>query len=254
MKKFFSNIIFGAVFAGVLGSGLVTSAGAAVSDADVLRLYSSAQKSGVQTSIESRERIDGTDFEQIVILFKKGNYERREAIFSDGRVLFTDIIEPKTALSYQLRFENEQKTQAVLKSYAALTKILPQLQVIELVRDPKNPFVYLFTDPLCKYCREAMATHDNDLNRVNLRVIFAPIEKHGDEALRKSIKIIQECKRARTLEEKLAIFTRYFSPAEPDPTDVSAKAVRELKAQSEQVYRTGAIRGVPSIIMADMLR
>ncbi len=237
-----------------VAAGVASNLGAVVSDEEVLRLYGGAVKSGVSVSVESRKRLDNERFEQITLLFQKGGYQRREAVFSDGEMLFLDLIDPKTGVSYQNRFEEEQKTQALQRSYAALKAILPKLQVVELVSDPKNPYVYLFTDPLCKYCREAMKNHENDLKSVNFRVILAPIDRHGEEAMRKSVKIIQESKKAKTLQEKINIFKKYFDPQAPDPREVSQKAVRELQEQVGQIYRTGAIRGVPSVIFAEMLQ
>ncbi len=240
------------VFASILALLFCVNLAFGLTNKEIESLYSQAKKSGISVKVAERTMLENGRYEQIVLLFSKNGREQKQVIFSDGEFLFPDVIDTKKGVSYQERFESMQRREFMEKSHARLKALLPQLEVVELGNDPKNPAIYLFTDPLCKYCREALKNYEQELKHVNFRVIFAPVDKHGAEALRKSVKILQECKKAKTDKEKLAIFAKYFDKNAPDVKADEAK-VKRLEKLTEQIYLTGALGGVPTKIPAAFL-
>lgn len=231
----------------------VSLAHGALSDEEILGLF--AVPGGVETSVESRAKIEGTNFEKIILLAKQGKEESRQIMFSDGKYLFPDVIDVKNKRSYASEFEAEQaqkaqkigneKLKAVLKTY-------PKDKIMEL-GDGSKEQMYLFTDPLCPYCMDALADIENTLKQFSLKVFFTPIRSHGKEAVALSLQIQKEMKELKTDADKIALMRKYYGKKDlaPKLNDDELKAEQKL---INSVFATGAIKGVPAMIEASELK
>lgn len=230
-------------------------ANAALSDAEVLSMFQNAKDSGVEVKVLNRAKLAG-NIERITIEFTKGDESQKQVIFSDGSYLFPDVIDVKNKISYAGKFDQEQEKiamQAGYKKLAQLLKTLDTSKIISIGSDASKPTTYVFTDPLCPYCREALKHVEENLKETNLKVIFAPIPSHGDDAVAKSIAIQDEAKKAKSDADKIAIMKKYYAENAKAPK-VDDSKMKSEKALIEKIFQTGAIRGVPAFIDAKDLK
>ncbi len=236
----------------LMGAVLAVSSLWAVSDAEVLKLFEQFKANGLEVKIASRAKLDDAPFEQIIVELSDGKRSQKTAIFADDKYIFSNIIEPKSGKSYLAEFDlaNEKaQMSGAYKKLAGVLNALPKDKIIELSGDgdANKPVKYLFTDPLCPYCRLELENMEEILKQNRLKVVMAPITSHGTEAVKKSIKIEQEAKSAKTDAEKIAILRKYYDPKAPEP-QISLDEVRAARKIIDGIFDTGAIRGVPAYV------
>lgn len=221
------------------------------SDAQILELFSAAKDQGLSVTIDSKTKVADGKFEQIVIKISDGTQSQNQVLFSDGKYLFPDIIDTDKKLSYANEFndQNEKATMKVAyKNLAEVIKSLDKSKIITLGNDPAKATKYLFTDPLCPYCRLELADIEKELETSNLKVILAPIQSHGIEAVKKSIAIMNEVKGLKNDSDKIKIFRKYFAEDAKTPTGISDEQVKKEQKNIMRYFETGAIRGVPAFV------
>lgn len=232
---------------------LAVSANAKLSDAEILGLFS--MPGGIETSIESREALEGTNYEKIIILAKGKNSTARQIFFSDGTFIFPDVIDPKNKISHAGIFNEKEEAQQRMKGYVKLAEVLknyPKDKIIDL-GDKGKELMYVFTDPLCPYCKEALKELPTMLKEFALKLVFTPIPSHGEDAIARSLAIQKEMKTAKNDEQKLEILNKYYDKNNAAP-QVSAEAIRAEQKLIMSVFETGAIRGVPARVEANLLK
>lgn len=213
----------------------------ALSDEQILNLFH--HSNNIKATISKKEKIKGTNYEAIFVKIGKDDLYQEAIIFTDGKFIFEDIIDPVNKKSYKMDYENSTR-------YAKLAQVLNNLdksKIISMGNDPKKSSMYIFTDPLCPYCRADLTKYEDYLKEFNLKIILAPINSHGIEAVKKAIAIQQELKTAKTDEQKLKIFRKYYDPKAKTPS-VDNKLVEAEQKLIDSYFATGAIRGVPAHI------
>ena len=231
---------------------MAMSANAKLSDAEILELFS--MPGGIETSIESRTQLEGTNYEKIILVAKGKNSEAKQIFFSDGTFLFPDVIDPKNKISHAGIFNEKQEAEQKMKGYVKLSQLLkdyPKDKIIDL-GDKGKELMYVFTDPLCPYCKEALNELPTMLKEFRLKLVFTPIPSHGEDAVARSIAIQKEMKTAKNDEQKLEILHKYYDKNNQAP-QVSAEDIRNEQKLIMSVFETGAIRGVPATIEASSL-
>lgn len=242
MKK----LIVGSLFASIACS----AAFATISDDEIIASFPPIAQ-GVNISVEKREKLENTAFEKIVILLKKDDQEYRQIMFSDGKYLFPDIIDTAAKRSYASEFRAEQEKILMSAGYENLAKLLktyPKNKIVSLGKDKKKPVKVIFTDPLCPYCKQEMKNIHERLKEANLRLIFAPIPSHGEEAVAKSLSIQKEARKAKKDSEIIAILEKYYADDSVPASNISTDEIEKEKMLIDSIFATGAIRGVPAII------
>lgn len=230
-------------------------ANAALSDAEILQMFGEAKHSGVEVKVVKREKIAG-NYEQIVVEFKKDGASQKQAVFTDGNYVFPDIIDVKNKTSYGYKFDKAQEQAMMKDAYKKLASVLKSLdksKIISLGSDASKPTRYVFTDPHCPYCRDALGRVEDNLKTANLKIVLAPIQSHGDGAVAKSIAIENEVKSAKSDAEKIAIMRKYYAEDAATP-NIDAAKIKSAKVVIEKIFATGAIRGVPAFIDAADLK
>lgn len=234
---------------------LVATSLFAVTDEQILKLFGAAKQQGLQVKIVSKSQIKDANFEQIVVEITDGKNTQKEVLFSDGKYIFPDVIDADKMVSYGGQFKAAQEKITMKDSYeklGGLVKKLDKSQIITLGNDKSKPTRYLFTDPECPYCRLELQNIEKDLEKSNIKVIFAPIPSHGDIAIRKSIAILNDVKGVKDDSTKIKILRKYYAEDAKDPT-ISDDKVKKEKEEVMKIFETGAIRGVPAFIDASDL-
>lgn len=223
-----------------------------ISDTELTDFYKDMVKNPkISISVEKRSKIKNSNLEQFIVKFSDGIKNHEEIIFSDGKYLFPEVIDPKNKKFFAAEYVQAQEKlaqKAGYKKLANLIKSLPKDKKISLGNDAQKETVYLFTDPLCPYCKEAMKQIEGALKNKNLIIIFAPIPQHGEEAFAKSAMILKEVKSAKNDEQKIAILKKWFSNEAAFPKEISKDEIKNASDLADKVYATGVIRGVPSFI------
>lgn len=231
---------------------LAASANAKLSDNEILSLFQ--MPGGIETSIESREMLEGTNYEKIIILAKGKNSTARQIFFSDGTFIFPDVIDPKNKISHAGIFNEKQEAEQKMKGYVKLAEVLknyPKDKIIE-IGDKGKEVMYVFTDPLCPYCKDGLKEFPALLKDYSLKLVFTPIPSHGEDAVVRSIAIQNEMKSAKNTEQKLAILDKYYDKNNKAP-EISPELLRAEQKLILSVFETGAIRGVPALVEASAL-
>ncbi|TWO22320.1 thioredoxin domain-containing protein [Campylobacter hyointestinalis] len=235
----------------VCSSLIAASSLFAISDADILELFSAASVQGLSVKVDSKSKLEGTKFEQVVIEITDGKQSQKQVLFTDGKYIFPDVIDIDKKTSYASHFNEIQEKAAMKDAYKSLGEVLKKegkSRIIELGNDPKKPTKYLFTDPDCPYCRLELDKIEKDLENLNLKVVMAPIPSHGEDAIKKSIAIYKEVKNASSDEQKIKIFRKYYAKDAKAPANITDAEVKKEQIAINRYFETGAIRGVPAII------
>jgi thiol:disulfide interchange protein DsbC len=248
MKKF---ILLGAAVALSASAAL-----AAISDAEIIELYQGITAEGVNVKIAERGKLAGTNFEQIIVELSMGDQKQKQIMFSDGKYLFPDVIDTKARVSHRAKFEEEQEKARLASNYHKLATIIKSMDKNKIISlgGNANKTLYVFTDPHCPYCRQEIAHVETQLKAANIKMIFAPIPSHGDEALAKAIAIQKECVGVKSDSAKIAIIKKYFDPKAKAPKDVTKEQIEEERKAVNSIFATGAINGVPAFIDAADLK
>lgn len=231
---------------------LAVSANAKLSDAEILGLFQ--MPGGIETSIESREMLEGTNYEKIILVAKGKNSEAKQIFFSDGTFLFPDVIDPKNKISHAGIFNEKQEAEQKMKGYVKLAEVLksyPKDKIIDL-GDKGKELMYVFTDPLCPYCKEDLKELPTMLKEFRLKLVFTPIPSHGEDAVARSIAIQKEMKSAKNDEQKLEILKKYYDKNNAVP-QTSTDDIKNEQKLIMSIFETGAIRGVPAKVEASLL-
>ncbi len=235
----------------IISSLIAATSMFAINDAEILDLFKAASNEGLQVKIESKSKLEGTNFDQIIVNITDGKQSQKQVLFTDGKYVFPDIIDVNKRVSYLGKFNDIQEKASMGEAYsklAALIKNLDKSKIINLGNDPKKPTKYLFTDPDCPYCRIELDRIEKDLEESNLKVIMAPIPSHGEDAIKKSIAIYKEVKGVKDDAAKIKILRKYYAKDASAPTNITADQVKTEQANIMKYFETGAIRGVPAMI------
>lgn len=240
-----------------LFSVLVSSLAFGLSDNDVLSIYEGAVKQGASVKILEKSTLPGSKIEQRIVEIKMGEMSKKDIVFSDDKFIFPDIIDPKTMTSYYGKFEeqqNKEQTAQGRKNLAKLLKTYDKNKIVSLGNDKSKKVVFVFTDPLCPYCRMALNQIEEQLKESNLKLIFTPIASHGEEAVAKSLAILKDIKTAKNDKEKIAIIRKYYDEKAPMPKNITKAQIQNETKEILKIFQTGAISGVPAYIEENDLK
>ncbi|MGP1450161.1 MAG: thiol peroxidase [Wolinella sp.] len=112
-------------------------------------------------------------------------------------------------------------------------------------RNAKKTLV-IVSDPECPYCKRELDEIEERLKEANIRMIFAPV--HDDSAYIKSQLIMNEAKKLKADDSKgrIEIMRKYFGDVKLSETDAKID-FSMIKANAEQIFKSGLIRGVPFV-------
>lgn len=240
-----------------LFSVLASSLAFGLSDNDVLSLYQDIIKQGASVKIVEKSTLPGSKIEQRIIEIKMGDASKKDIVFSDDKFVFADVIDPKTMTSYYNQFEEKQTKEMQTqgrKNLANLLKTYDKSKIVNLGNDKAKKSVFVFTDPLCPYCRMALNQIEEQLKNSNLKLIFTPIPSHGEEAVAKSLAILKEIKTAKNDKDKIAILRKYYDEKAPMPKNITKSQIENETKIIAKFFQTGAISGVPAYIEENDLK
>ena len=110
----------------------------------------------------------------------------------------------------------------------------------------------MLTDALCPFCRKEMARIEETLKNNNVDIVMTSV--HGDDGHAKSALIYKEIKNAKTDEQKIAVFKKYYAEDnKAGAKDVSAAELNAAKALAAKYFGAG-VNSVPYIIELDKLK
>lgn len=221
---------------------------ATISDDKIVEIYKAP---GLNAKVLKREKLADTNYEQVEIEISKDKESQKMVVFTDGKYLISDIVDIDKKISYRYEYEKKAQDDMMKGNYGKLgdaIKKLDKTKIVSLGNDKNKPTEYIFTDPLCPYCQNDLVTYRDLLKEKNLKLIFAPIPSHGDEAVFRSLAIQKEVKDLKNDEEKLKIIEKYYSKDTKVPAGFSSDDLKKEKEIIDSIFKTGAIMGVPAHI------
>ena len=227
---------------------LAASLNAALSDSEILSIYGGAPQ-GIEIKVAERIPLsEPKGVEAVVLKISQGNMSQEEIIFTQGDLIFTDIIDPKKRVVYKEQIKQDRIAGQLSKVFKAESKD----NIIKLGNDPKKPTILMLTDALCPFCRKEMARIEDTLKNNNVDIVMTSV--HGDDGHAKSALIYKEIKNAKTDEQKIAIFRKYYAEDnKAGAKDVSAAELNAAKALAAKYFGAG-VNSVPYIIELDKLK
>ena len=229
----------------------------AATDAQIKKFYDETFKEQLNKptlKILKREKVEGSDFEAVVISLESDKMKIEDMIFTKGDIIVPDIIDLKKNISYKQSYEVKKMLEQKQEfSKKALNELKKEKMLISL-GDSKKPLVYIFSDPECPYCRMHLKNVRNDLKTHQIKLILTPV--HGLSAFEKSALIYKEIKKAKNDEDKIKILEKYYSEKLPSYTEKSEKGFNVSKKEVEEVvklyqtYNSLGLSAVPMILEA----
>ncbi|WP_291950081.1 thioredoxin fold domain-containing protein [Campylobacter sp.] len=198
-------------------------------------------------TIISREKIQDSNFEAMIINFELSGKNFQEIIFTDGNFITTELVDLKKEKFYSKVFQEKLlKKQQAEFSKKALAKLQEENMLISL-GDKDKPLLYVFSDPECPYCRMHLEKIEDILKTHQVKFILTPI--HDTSAFEKSALIYKESKNAKDDAQKIAIMKKYYNANLKEYQKPSASEVNDVKKTFEKYSKLG-LRAVPTIIDA----
>ena len=147
----------------------------AATDAQIKKFYEETFKEQLNKptlKILKREKVEGSDFEAVVISLESDKMKIEDMIFTKGDIIVPDIIDLKKNISYKQSYEVKKMLEQKQEfSKKALNELKKEKMLISL-GDSKKPLVYIFSDPECPYCRMHLKNVRNDLKTHQIKLIF----------------------------------------------------------------------------------
>ncbi|MCR6591415.1 thiol:disulfide interchange protein DsbC [Campylobacter insulaenigrae] len=203
--------------------------------------------SNANITIASREKIEDSNFEAVMVNFDFSGKNFQEIVFTDGNFITTELIDLKKERFYSQVFQAKlmEKQQAEF-SKKALVELQKENMFISL-GDKNKPLLYIFSDPECPYCRMHLEKIEDTLKTHQVKFILTPI--HDISAFEKSALIYKESKNAKDDAQKIAIMKKYYDKNLKEYNKPSNAEVNEVKNTFEKYSKLG-LRAVPTIINA----
>ena len=227
---------------------LAASLNAALSDSEILSIYGGVPQ-GIDIKIAERIPLnEPKGVEAVVLKISQGDMSQEEIIFTQGDLIFTDIIDPKKRIVYK----EQIKQNRVAGQLAKVVKSESKENIIKLGNDPKKPTILMLTDAECPFCRKEMNKIEETLKDNNVDIIMTSV--HGDSGHAKSALIYKEIKGAKTDAQKIAVLKKYYAENnKAGAKDVSAAELDAAKALAGKYFGAG-VNSVPYIIEMDKLK
>lgn len=225
----------------LLTSILSLSAVYAATDKEILSLYEDMSGHDIKMQIIKREPVaDFPGVEMVIVEMSKDSMKKQDVLFTKGDFLIPDLLNLKTQESYKSKILDNMLTMNISDVYSKEDKA----NIITLGNDASKPTLVILTDTDCPYCRREMANINEMLKENNLEIIMASI--HGPKAHAKSVKIYEEMKNAKTDEDKIKIFNKWYAQDAQSP-EVSEDEIKKMEALANKYFSAG-VQGVPYIV------
>lgn len=234
----------------LITSSLLATSLFAANNAQIIDYLKSKVPPQVKIKIVKVEKVkQAPKFELVTINLSDGTRDQEMKLFSQGDLLFPDILDTKNKTSLMEDIDKKAQAAKLKKVYTKEDKS----KIIAIGHDPKKPTTIVFSDPECPYCRQELKTVRGKLKETNFKFILTPV--HGPSSLDKAFLIYKHAKDAKTDEQKIALFEKYFAP------DVNISGEKVTQAENESIdtfrrkYVGTIIKGVPSTFNeADVLK
>lgn len=181
------------------------------------------------------------EFDAYIFEFNLQGQSQRELVFADNELIFNDYANLNT-----LQSGKELATQILQNQSKA--KILQALRedrdyIITLGRGKKE--VYVFSDPLCPYCKKHLAGIDeNYLKKHTLHFIF--ISVHQRQGFERANLIYEKLQKAKNDKERLTLIKHYY---ENNTNELPSNEAQTLNLQRLfEKYAKLGVNYVPYII------
>lgn len=218
----------------------------AASDSEIIGFFKkNPNLSNANISVASREKVDDTNFEAVIVNFEINGKNLQEIVFTQKDIITTELIDIKKEEFYSQVYQAKlmEKQQADF-SKKALVELKKEKMLISL-GDKNKPLLYVFSDPECPYCRMHLEKIEDTLKTHQVKFVLTPI--HDTSAFEKSALIYKESKNAKDDAQIIAIMKKYYDKDiknYPKPSEKEVKAVRDLYEK----YSKMGLRAVPTII------
>lgn len=209
----------------------------------IIQFYKQRLKKFENLEIKFLEKVSANEdleFDAFVFNFKVNDAEQKEVIFSKGNFIFSNFVSLEN-------FETGEKIAFNLVNKEINQSILEELKndgdyIITLGSGNKESFV--FSDPLCPFCKEHLEKIDEDYLKNNkIHFIFTTI--HGDDGFNRAQLIYENIKQAGNDDmEKLRIIKYYFGENVAQEPVFKENALRMLYDK----YSKLGVKFVPYII------
>lgn len=168
--------------------------------------------SSVDIEVTAVNKVADSNFEMVEFnIVKDGNILGSDVFFSDGVYGTTTLVNMKTKedfkADYMVKKENEKRI-ALEKKLSSYVKENQDI-VIDLGNHKSDVATVVFSDPDCPWCRKHLENIEEDLKKSNIKLILSPLPMH-ENALSKSINILDEIKSAKTDADKIKVLRKYF--------------------------------------------
>lgn len=217
-----------------------------LSNEQILAFYEAifkAQMPDAQLSISKREKLSG-GFESVELVITIQNKESSEILFVKDDFIFPDVIDVVNQKSFREESEIKryQDAKVNFEKNAKIT-LQNETQIIAL-GDSTKPKIYVFSDPECPFCRQHLASIEEELKDYQINFVLTSV--HGESAFKKVAQIYKEAKNAQNDKAKIAILRKYYNEKAPAPK-VDKKAFDEAVALYEKYAQMG-LRSVPAFV------
>lgn len=137
-----------------------------------------------------------------------------------------------------------QKEKADKAALAELFASIPNDRFLLLGNDSKKPTKIVVSDPDCPYCRDLLNNIESDLKEANLKIIFAPT--HDKNASIKAQLAQNECQKAKSDTEKIAILRKYYKDFELSTAQKSTD-FSIITDNQKRIFSSGLVNYVPFV-------
>lgn len=230
----------------ILTSLVATGVLFGLSDQEILSAYGinsdAAMHQNLKASIVKRDKIGVDDIDYVIIEFKTDKISKKEVLLTKGDLIYDEIYNVKEGKGYK----KEISDKIAQEEFAQVYKNEDKKNIIKLGDDPKKDTLIILTDADCPYCRQEMKGIKDRLKTHNVEIIMSSV--HGKVGHAKSYLIYKEMDKAKSDDEKISIFNKYYSDdikiAKGDVSDENIAKMQNLSAK----YQNAGISYVPFII------
>ncbi len=193
----------------------------------------------IKIKVISRKKIS-KNLDYVSLFLTNGRESQKISIFTSGKYIFPEVIDVKSGVSLRDKMERIQINKRISKIYKKEKK----KNIISLGNDPKKETLVIFSDPECPFCKKELAHIEQELKKVNIKMLFTPV--HDRSSLEKSALIYKYIKNAKNDTDKIKVLRKYFNQdVDEKVSDKEVKRIDELR----QKYFKAGINGTPYKVM-----